>query len=206
MATTGIVTGCQFNQLEYFHVVDNTTPDVMHDLLEGACPYILRLVLGALMKGSNQYFNLDLLNKRIQAFNYGYIDASNRPPNLSKNSFSSSESSLRMSASEMWCLILNIPLVIGDKVPELDPHWELLLSLLEIMSYVFAPAITVGATYYSQHVIADHLELFRQLFLEETLKPKQHYLLHYPRCITRVAPLVRLWCMRFEAKHNFLNG
>ena len=71
------------------------------------------------------------------------------------------------------------------------------------MRYIFAPVITIEATYYLQFLIADHLELFTQLFPDETLKPKQHYLTHYPRCIRMVGPLVRLWAMRFEAKHNF---
>lgn len=71
------------------------------------------------------------------------------------------------------------------------------------MSFIFAPAIHKDTTHYLQSIIEDHLELFCQLFPEERVKPKQHYLLHYPRCIRKVGPLLKFWCMRFEAKHNF---
>lgn len=33
--------------------------------------------------------------------------------------------------------------------------------------------------------------------------PKLHYLVHYPRLIQKYGPLIRLWCMRFEAKHQY---
>ena len=96
-----------------------------------------------------------------------------------------------------------LPLMLGDKIPEDDDHWELLISLCEIMAVVFAPAITSEATYFLQHQIADHLELFKELFSEARLRPKQHYMTHYFRSIRLVGPLVRFWAMRFEAKHNF---
>ena len=41
----------------------------------------------------------------------------------------------------MWCLIRNLPLMIGDLIPENNKHWELILSLLQIISIIFAPAI-----------------------------------------------------------------
>ena len=105
----GIVTGCLLNELDYFHVTENYTPDVMHDLLEGICPYIVRLFLCVLMR-EKKLFDLNFLNDRIQSFNYGSTDMSNKPPTLSMASFTSKESTIRMSASEMWCFVLNLPL------------------------------------------------------------------------------------------------
>ena len=71
------------------------------------------------------------------------------------------------------------------------------------MSMLFAEALTREATYMLEYMISDHLQLFKHLFPNETIKPKQHYLLHYPRCIRMVGPLVKFWAMCFEAKHNF---
>ena len=93
--------------------------------------------------------------------------------------------------------------MLGDKIPENDEHWELLITLLEIMSVIFAPAINSEATFFLQHQIADHFELFKELFPDARVIPKQHFLTHYPRCIRLVGPLVNFWAMRFEAKHNF---
>lgn len=28
-------------------------------------------------------------------------------------------------------------------------------------------------------------------------------MIHYPRCVCRISPLLHTWCMRFEGKHNF---
>lgn len=36
----------------------------------------------------------------------------------------------------------------------------------------------------------------------ETLKPKHHLMLHYPRIMRTVGPLRSLWSMRFEGKHR----
>jgi len=41
----GIKTSCLLNTLQYFHITDNVTVDVMHDLLEGIIPYELKLIL-----------------------------------------------------------------------------------------------------------------------------------------------------------------
>uniref|UniRef100_A0A8C6SIW7 Zgc:113210 n=1 Tax=Neogobius melanostomus TaxID=47308 RepID=A0A8C6SIW7_9GOBI len=39
------------------------------------------------------------------------------------------------------------------------------------------------------------------MFPDYTLKPKPHYLLHYPGLILKFGPLIRLWTLRFESKH-----
>ena len=198
---TGVTGRSLLSKLEHFHVLDNYTPDIMHDILEGICPYELKLVLHHFIL--NKLFTIDELNERIRCFNYGSEDSGNKPNEISKSSLISKEGTIKQSASEMWCLTRNLPLIIGDLIPEDDPHWELILSLLHIMSIIFAPAITREATYMLQYLIKDHLESFKHLYPDERIKPKQHYLVHYPRCIRLVGPLVRFWAMRFEAKHNF---
>lgn len=30
-------------------------------------------------------------------------------------------------------------------------------------------------------------------------------MIHYPRCIRKIGPLLYVWCMRFKAKHYFFN-
>ena len=35
------------------------------------------------------------------------------------------------------------------------------------------------------------------------MKPKHHYLLHYPDMMLAYGPLQKMWCMRFEAKHYY---
>ncbi|KAL2101379.1 hypothetical protein ACEWY4_003140 [Coilia grayii] len=201
VSTTGVAGPSKLNELGYFHITENYTPDVMHDLLEGICPYELKHILKALING--KYFTLETLNERILSFNYGFSDSGSKPAEITKNCIYSSDGTVKQNAAEMWCLMRVLPLMGGDLIPGNDDHWELLLSLSEIMTIVFAPAITSEVTYYLQYLIADHLELFKELFPEAKVRPKQHYLTHYPRCIRLVGPLVKFWTMRFEAKHNF---
>ena len=42
----------------------------------------------------------------------------------------------------MWCLARMLPLIIGDSVPEEDPHWENSLLLLTILEYILAPVVS----------------------------------------------------------------
>ena len=105
----------------------------------------------------------------------------------------------------MWCLIRHIPLLIGDRVPEDNEHYDLLLLLLDCMDITFSYEVTVDDTLFLMHVIKDHHDLFLKLFPMRHLKPKHHLMTHYPRQIRMLGPLVRYWTMRFEAKHCFSN-
>lgn len=51
--------------------------------------------------------------------------------------------------------------------------------------------------------ISEHKHRLLQVFPEEKLIPKHHFLEHYPELIRAYGPLVLLWTMRFEAKHSF---
>ena len=49
----------------------------------------------------------------------------------------------------------------------------------------------------------DHLSLFKAVYEDINIIPKQHYLVHLPSLILKFGPLVRSWCLRFEAKHAY---
>lgn len=53
------------------------------------------------------------------------------------------------------------------------------------------------------HVIMRTVGSSKVLFPETNLKPKHHYLCHYPALILKFGPLIRLWTMRFESKHSY---
>src|SRR5258705_8025513 len=56
---------------------------------------------------------------------------------------------------------------------------------------------------YLEHLIMEHHNLFRKLFPNKRFINKHHHLVHYPDSIKKCGPMVRQWCMRYEAKHNF---
>ena len=174
----------------------------MHDVLEGVCCYELKLILCELIY-TKKYFDLNLLNDRIRSFNYSPIERGSKPVVINVSHLKSADGTIKQSTSEMWCLMTNLSIMLGDKIPMGDPVWELLLSALDIMNIVFSVAITEGATYCLQSIIEEHLQYFKEVFPPERLRSKHHYLVHYSRCIRLVGSLMRFWCMRFEAKHNF---
>ena len=103
----------------------------------------------------------------------------------------------------MWCLVRYLPLIIGDKVPEGHEYFEVILLLLECMDFIFSTEITTEETYFSKQLIKDHHEHFLEIFPERSLKPKHHFMTHYPYQMRMLGPLVHFWTMRFEAMHRF---
>jgi len=197
VTTFGVKKTCLLNTLRFFHISDNYAVDIMHDLLEGVVQYELKLVFQYLVK--EKLLSLESLSQRIQSFNYGFTERRNRPSGLKMDE----SKDLGLNAIQSWCLVRNTPLIFGDLVERNNSFWNLLLLLLQIVNIVFSPVVTNGMTYYLKHLINDHHKLFKYLFPEKRLIPKHHFMIHYPRCIRKIGPLLHVWCMRFEAKHNF---
>jgi hypothetical protein len=80
----------------------------------------------------------------------------------------------------MWCLGKFLPLIIGNKIPEEDEHWQLFCSLLKIMDIVFSPITSLDAIGVLEGLIEEHHEKFCQLYPNKSVIPKMHYLVHYP--------------------------
>lgn len=67
------------NELSYFHVCGGgLLPDVMHDILEGALEYEMKLMLQQFIY-EEHYFTLEELNTRMDFFHYGYMEIKDRP-------------------------------------------------------------------------------------------------------------------------------
>ncbi|KAJ8049927.1 hypothetical protein HOLleu_02896 [Holothuria leucospilota] len=200
-SATGVKSSCLLNELAHFHMTNNCAPNIMHDLLEGVCSLEVHLVLGALIQ--EWHFTSDLLNSRITSFDYGLVESKNKPSTISANKIQNPDGATHQTASQMWRLVRHLPLLTGDKVPEDNEYFELLLLLLDCMDIIFAYEITTEDTLFLKHIIKDHHSHFLHLFPMRHLKPKHHLMTHYPREIRMIGPLVRYWTMRFEAKHNY---
>lgn len=124
MSETGIVERSIWNTIHSFHVVNNYSVDLIHDLLEVVCGYDIFSILSHFVFVM-KYFTLQTLNHRITFFNYGPTDIRNRPPLLSENTLKSNSKTLKMSASEMWNFFRYIGLLIGDLVDEVSEYWNL---------------------------------------------------------------------------------
>ena len=198
--STGVKAPCLLNNVEHFHVATNYAP-VMHDLLEGVGRLEVHLVLADLTQAG--FFNLDLLNSRITSFDYAPCDSKNKPSPITHNRIQKPDGASGQTASQMWCLIRYLPLMIGDLVPEDNEHLELTLLLLECMDFIFSPETTIEETSFLKQLINNHHNFFLRMYPDRNLKPKHHFMTHYPQQIRLIGPLVNFWTMRFEAKHRF---
>jgi len=85
-------------------------------------------------------------------------------------------------------------------VPEHDKAWKLYIILVEILDIVIAPYVRQQLTEYLSTLIAEHHEIYCTFF-NKTLKPKHHFMVHYPR-MNLTGPVINTWSMRLEGKHR----
>ncbi|XP_066535471.1 uncharacterized protein [Hoplias malabaricus] len=200
-AVTGLKRESVLNRLEFYKVVDNVAPDIMHDILEGIGGYEVKLVLNSLIE--QKIVTLDQINYRLTSFDYGFSDSHNKPSLIKAHELKNPDGALRQTASQTWCLLRLLPLILGDLIPQGNQYWELLLLLLSCMEFIFSPSLTLEASIFLGHLIQEHHSLFLELYPDRHLKPKHHFMIHYPGAIRKLGPIVLFWAMRFEAKHGF---
>lgn len=194
----GVKTYCILNQLRNFHFIDAPTVDLMHDILEGvgqwSCKEFLSFIILAKLLSEHQ------INGRIAAFNFGQQESSSLP-----NSISYAKKGLGLKAAPAWCFIRHVPLIFKDffentQNKDLVKRCKLVRLINSIMLIVFAPCITETMVVNLVNLIKEHHLLLLSI-TPNSLRPKHHMLIHYPRTIRKMGPLIGLWCMRFEGKH-----
>lgn len=80
---------------------------------------------------------------------------SNKPIALPTNY----EKGLKLNVSRAWCFLKLLPIMIGDKVPEIEPIWDLLLMLKEIVDIILSPIFNMTYISYLSDLINDHHNL-----------------------------------------------
>ncbi|XP_049333152.1 uncharacterized protein LOC125804583 isoform X1 [Astyanax mexicanus] len=196
----GVKSNCTLSKhLTYFNVTTGFPPDIVHDLFEGIVPFELALCLSVFVK--KKYFTLCALNEIISSFNFKWADKANRPHPVALNF--GTKKTVGGNAHENWSLIRFLPLLIGQSVPCEEPAWQILTDLKDIVDLVVSPVHTEDSIAYLDFKVSEHRIRFQEVFPSCILKPKHHFLEHYPHLIRQFGPLVALWTMRFEAKHSF---
>jgi hypothetical protein len=168
----------------------------MHDLFEGVANYDISVILIYIL--DNNFLSIDHLNHRIQHFDFYGVNLQNKPPIIKMNRLKCSD--LGFSASEMYNLILCLPLAIGDLIPSNCEVWGFFLLLLKITKICCSKVCTFDMTYHLDIIVKEHHELYIHLF-KMPLKPKYHFLIHYGRLLRENGPLFHNWSFRFESKH-----
>lgn len=77
------------------------------------------------------------------------------------------------------------------------------MDLKKIVGIVVSNRLSEEALCYLTCKLLDHRLLLISTFPDFRLRPKHHFIDHYPHLIRCYGPLLELWTMRFEAKHSF---
>lgn len=92
--------------VRYFHVCDGVLiPDVMHDLLEGALQYEVKLLLRHFIQ-TECYFSLDIFNSRLTNLELGYMETKDRPTTIADSTLTSSGHSLKQAGKTILTFFL----------------------------------------------------------------------------------------------------
>lgn len=193
--TKGIEKKCALNGSKYFHIFENLSVDVMHDILEGVGQFLLHKVFTFCF--NNDVITAARLQNIVQYFNYGELNKRNIPSILNFN-----KKNLGQNATQTRCLLLNIPFILYQFKSKLLPIWDSVETLLQIMHIVFSSKLTEDDIDRLTGLIEYHLKIIIEKFDEE-LRPKYHLLLHYPRTIRKMGPVSLMSTMRHESKHQF---
>ncbi len=195
----GVKDSCVLRELDYFHPVGGFPPDLMHDLLEGVIPVEMAVCLKDLI--NKKYITLDYLNRTIKQFPYKFMDKTDQPQTI-PIAFAS-RGTIGGNGHENWALLRLLPLMIGFDIPENDPSWEILMLLKDILELVTSFRFTEETIDFLGDKISEHRGLLLTAFPHFALRPKHHYIEHYPQLIRTYGPLRDVWTIRFEGKHKF---
>jgi hypothetical protein len=198
---TGIKEKCIFlDSLASFDMFEQVAVDLLHDFLEGTCRYVLTYVVKFLVFES-KLISSSILQNKIKFFDYG-PDSSAKPLNCLVVE-GNANITIRTSAAEMITLVRYFGLIAGFYIPEKCEPWELYLYLRKILDRLLNPRVTEDSVQQLKFWIAGLNELFCKL-TKSHLRPKFHFMTHYPSMLLKFGPLTQIWTMRFEAKHRVL--
>lgn len=188
-----------FNELHSYDVIRNGTIDPMHDLLEGAIPFILNEFFIKLCEIKK--LKLAFINDRIHSFNYGILHRKNMPTaSLFK------DCSWPFSAAETWSLLVHVPFIFDDFIDNnMQKYWEGLISIIKITEICFSRTVTSEQICKLENLIESHLRIIKYNY-KLNLIPKHHILTHYPSFIRNMGPSSQYSAMRGEAKHKLFTS
>ena len=173
-SSAGIEEPCVFHKINDFHILENVSVDLMHDVIEGVCRYVMQLMIYTYIF-KKQYFTLQRLNAIIKNFPLNSIDNINKPPPIMFNRLKQ-KLNLKMSASEMLCLVRYFSLFVGDLIPRDDEYWQLYSYLRQLIDILTSPRMIRQ----DAKILSETIENLNSLYqrLGDTLKPKFHNLTH----------------------------
>lgn len=193
------------NELKFFNTIECRSQDILHDVLEGVVRYTLCDVFH--FWNEKKIFNFDTIGRKIAEYTYGSLENSNKPSPISVAHLKSRN--LRQNASQMRCLMLNLPFIFGEELlpkitenREVKQVWKCIRYLLRIMQIVWSTVIEEEYLHQLEDTVRQFLKTYKKLFPGKRIKPKFHFMTHYANTIRATGPLKHMSTMRGEANHK----
>ena len=194
----GVKFDSPFNALHFFHVCNpGLPPCIAHDVFEGVVAFDLQLFIKYFVV--LKWFSFEALNQLIESFPYIGSDARDNPCTQKSTSVK-----LSGHAVQVWTFLQLFPLLVEHLVKDpSDKVWQLVLSLRSIVSLVVSHKISKHQIAKMGVLIEEYVLTRKDLFPDVPLRPKHHYMVHYPELTLEFGPLIRYWTLRFESKHSY---
>lgn len=192
-ATRGIKKACVFNKLAYFHILDNCTVDIMHDLNEGVIPFFIQFIFDTII--AKKIASLNEIQSLCRDYDYGYIWNKYKP-----SAVKFEKTRLNQNAMQAYCLILHLPFILYKLKDKLQSEWSAMEVLLQFLQIVFSLKVRKSDIERLRNLSKEHLEYLIERGL--SILPKHHNTTHYARLFEIIGPLIHSWMMRYESKHK----
>lgn len=198
--TRGLKRYCALNDLKFFHILENPSVDIMHDLNEGVIPFLLKHLFKYCI--SERILKEEALKKMIQYHDYGILNRKNVPSQINMD-----KHNLNQNASQSLCLFRNIPFILHEFREKLQNVWICVESLLQVTQIVYSSKITECDLQTLERSTYEHLNCLRaKLKIKDNLTRKHHFTTHYSGVIRAMGPLKQMSMIRFESKHKTLKN
>ncbi|XP_058833061.1 uncharacterized protein LOC131690967 [Topomyia yanbarensis] len=202
---TGIAGISAFNQLPSFHVIGNPSVDAMHDLFSnGFCRYGLLAALTYFIF-KKKFLTVKQLNTRKHLISKVSVGNNlRRMPDFEEvfdKKLKGKTVTVRSTSAEMRAFCGIFTFLVGPFIPSEDPCWNYCKNLVRTVDLILAKSFSDNSLDELSAMVKSHHHQYQEIF-NYHLKPKQHFLLHYPTVIRQSGPVVHMMCFRNEAKHQ----
>ena len=209
---SGYNRNCPFNKLPNFHVLENYSADIMHDVLEGIAVYGYEAAMYDLIR-RNLITEADIA-RSLDTFDYGEIDSRNKlsSANISKGKF-------YLTASESFLFAKYFPLILQQFISNSDPAIKYLIVLEKLVNICMAKQFTNQKLEELRSLVKKHHQMYmnfqelkfdpvsrKEKLVNRKLKPKHHFGVHYFTIILQSGPLISMWAMRHEGLNKLMKS
>lgn len=195
----GVQSNSILNDLNYYHVCLGLPPCIYHDLFEGIIPHDMMAIFKFFH--NNNIISFDQINLSMAHFRKKFH------LKLSFPKIEIKSKKIPGKADEILHFLILTPYVLINYIKDYDsPVWNFFSSMIEICRLILSPKCSPNQISQLSHYIKLYFEFRKQSFPNLKLRPKHHYICHYPELIRKFGPLKNLGTMRFEHKHQYFKN